>query len=52
MLDLIINTEEIRLLFYGVALAITTIATERYIEYKYKPFDDENGGADHEKSDC
>lgn len=52
MLDLIINTEEIRLLFYGVALLITTLAAERYIEYKYKPFDDGNGGADHEKSDC
>ena len=44
MLELIMYNEEIRLLFYGVALVITTIATERYIEYKYKPFDDEKEG--------
>lgn len=50
MLDLIMYNEEVRLLFYGVALLITTLTAERYIEYKYKPFDDKNGGADHEKS--
>ena len=52
MLDLIIYNEEIRLLFYAVAFLILTLISERYIEYKYKPFDDENGGANNEKSDC
>lgn len=41
MLDLIINDEEVRLLFYAVAFLITTLAAEKYIEKKYNPFDDE-----------
>ena len=48
MLDLIIYNEETRLLFYAVAILITTLAAERYIEYKYKPFDDGNGGVNNE----
>lgn len=41
MLDLIINDENARLLFYAIALLITTLAAEKYIEKKYNPFDDE-----------
>lgn len=41
MLDLIINNEEVRLLFYVVSLLILTLASEKYIEKKYNPFDDE-----------
>lgn len=41
MLDLIINDEEVRLLFYAVAFLITTLAAEKYIEKKYNPFEDE-----------
>lgn len=41
MLDLIINNEEIRLLFYAVSLLILTIAAEKYVELKYNPFEDE-----------
>lgn len=44
MLDLIINNEEIRLLFYAVAFLFLTIAAEKYIEKKYNPFDDEKEG--------
>lgn len=41
MLDLIINNEEIRLLFYAVSLLILTLVTEKYVELKYNPFEDE-----------
>lgn len=41
MLDLIINDESARLLFYAIAFLITTLAAEKYIDKKYNPFDDE-----------
>ena len=41
MLDLIINNEEVRLLFYAVSLLILTLAAEKYIEKKYNLFEDE-----------
>ena len=41
MLDLIINDESARMLFYAIAFLITTLAAEKYIEKKYNPFDDE-----------
>ena len=41
MLDLIINDEEVRLLFYAVAFLITTLAAEKYVEKIYNPFEDE-----------
>lgn len=44
MLDLIINDEEVRLLFYGVAFLITTLAAEKYVEKIYNPFDDKKTG--------
>ena len=51
MLDLIIYNEETRLLFYAVAFLILTLISERYIEYKYKPFDDEMEMKQNEKSE-
>lgn len=41
MLDLIINNEETRLLFYAIAFLLLTLAAEKYVEKKYNPFDDE-----------
>ena len=32
MLDLIINDENARLLFYAIAFLITTLAAEKYVE--------------------
>ena len=49
MLDLIINDEEMRLLFYAVAFLILTLAAEKYIEKKYNPFDDETEIKQNEK---
>ena len=41
MLDLIINDESARMLFYAIAFLITTLAAEKYIDKKYNPFEDE-----------
>ena len=41
MLYMIINDEEVRLLFYAVAFLLLTLFAEKYIERKYNPFNEE-----------
>ena len=41
---MIINDEEVRLLFYAVAFLLLTLFSEKYIERKYNLFDEEKEG--------